>query len=163
MKTSVWIFRILAIVWAIMIFAFSARDGVESAGDSYWVGMKTGEIVISDFQDWSEEEQVDFARKVDHPIRKMAHATEYAIFAMLLFGACYDGARSLLRNSLVAWLIASLYAGTDEFHQLFVPGRSGQLSDVCLDSVGAAAGLLVLSLILMGITRTKNRKKADKI
>lgn len=35
-------------------------------------------------------------------------------------------------------MIAVLYACTDEYHQLFVPGRSGQLRDVMIDAVGAA-------------------------
>ena len=36
---------------------------------------------------------------------------------------------------------------TDEFHQLFVPGRSGQVKDVLLDSCGAAVGVLILMLV----------------
>jgi len=40
-----------------------------------------------------------------------------------------------------------VYAATDEFHQLFVPGRSGQVKDVLLDSCGAAVGVLILMLV----------------
>ncbi|UYJ41604.1 MAG: VanZ family protein [Lachnospiraceae bacterium] len=39
---------------------------------------------------------------------------------------------------MFSWMIAVLYACTDEYHQLFVPGRSGQLRDVMIDAVGAA-------------------------
>ena len=52
------------------------------------------------------------------------------------------GAAKIRRELLIPWGIAALYAVTDEFHQLFVPGRSGQFSDVVLDSAGALAGLL---------------------
>ena len=44
--------------------------------------------------------------------------------------------------------MGSAYAATDEFHQLFVPGRSGQMTDVMIDSVGCLIGCLVTCLIL---------------
>ena len=49
---------------------------------------------------------------------------------------------------------------TDEVHQLFVPGRSGQISDVILDSAGALAGVLVLSVVRKLIKRKQNFRKA---
>ena len=80
------VFLVLSVLFAIMIFCFSARNGEESTEDSYTVGMEFGRIVHPDFKNWSEEAQLAFAAKVDHPIRKLAHATEYAVFAMLLCG-----------------------------------------------------------------------------
>ena len=46
-----------------------------------------------------------------------------------------------------AWVVGTLYAASDEIHQLFVPGRSGQLRDVLLDSAGVAAGILLAWMI----------------
>ena len=143
------VFLALSVLFAIMIFCFSARTGVESTEDSYTVGMEFGRVVHSDFKDWSEEEQLDFAEKVDHPIRKLAHATEYAVFAMLLCGAWMNGRRRKVCAGFFAWGTAAVYAMTDEFHQLFVPGRSGQVKDVLLDSCGAAVGILILLLVTM--------------
>ena len=51
--------------------------------------------------------------------------------------------RTLRRAALVAWGAATLYAATDEFHQLFVPGRAGLPTDVLIDATGAALGLFV--------------------
>ncbi|MFR5952501.1 MAG: VanZ family protein [Coprococcus sp.] len=84
------VFLVLSVLFAIMIFCFSARNGEESTEDSYTVGMEFGRIVHPDFKNWSEEAQLAFAAKVDHPIRKLAHATEYAVFAMLLCGVWLD-------------------------------------------------------------------------
>jgi len=42
-----------------------------------------------------------------------------------------------------AFLVAVAYAVSDEFHQAFVPGRGSAVSDVVIDSAGAALGLLV--------------------
>ena len=58
----------------------------------------------------------------------------------------------------IPWLITAGYAATDEFHQLFVPGRSGQVSDVILDSAGAATGVLIMT----GIEWLRVRKMAQK-
>ena len=65
------------------------------------------------------------------------------------------------RELLIPWGIAALYAAADEFHQLFVPGRSGQVSDVMLDSAGALAGLLILALVRKIIVRRRNSIEKD--
>ena len=48
---------------------------------------------------------------------------------------------------LIAWGISTAYAATDEFHQIFVPGRAGMLTDVMIDSSGALAGILLAALV----------------
>jgi VanZ family protein len=73
----------------------------------------------------------------DTILRKLAHASEYAILAALLHRA--------LRTPSV-WLVvllAGLYAVTDEVHQRFVEGRHGAPLDVGIDALGALAGVLV--------------------
>lgn len=40
----------------------------------------------------------------------------------------------------LAALLASAYAATDEWHQLFVPGRDSDVRDWLADTIGAAAG-----------------------
>ena len=79
-------------------------------------------------------------------IRKTAHMVEYAILAFLLYRA--SGGRGSLAQQprMATWCIlaAVAYSFTDEFHQMFVPGREASLVDVCIDSVGA---LLALRLI----------------
>lgn len=159
------IFLILTILWMVMIFSFSARPAEISSEDSRSVGLMIGDILIPGFEGWSAEEQNAFAEKVDHPVRKTAHAAEYAALGLLTAGVYIAGGAAEpgkvndknkvnVRNSrqktsisggiLIPWMITAAYACTDEMHQLFVPGRSGQVSDVILDSAGAMAGLLVL-------------------
>jgi VanZ family protein len=137
---------ILAIAWMILIFAFSSRTGTESAGDSYQAGLLIGNLVVHNFEEWPKERQIAFAKKIDHPIRKTAHASEYAILGIMLVNAyaCLPEKR----RYFFAWLTAAIYAGTDEFHQLFVPGRSGQFTDVMIDSSGAFAGVLFMAGVI---------------
>jgi VanZ family protein len=99
--------------------------------------------------------------KVVHAVRKMAHVTEYAILALLLWRALrtlqtvpsvagrLNPAEPLSWRwpvAIGAFALAVLYAITDEFHQSFVPTREGQAFDVLIDSVGAALGLFALWL-----------------
>lgn len=146
------IFTLLAILWMAAIFFFSSRNADESNAQSNRAGMLAGHLFVRDFDSWTEQEQLDFAKKIDHPVRKTAHASEYALLGMLLFGAMT--ATRKIRMSY-AWLAASCYAATDEFHQLFVPGRSCQFTDVCIDSGGAALGILVAAGVSLLVFRIR--------
>ncbi len=86
--------------------------------------------------------------------RKGAHVTEYAILALMLWRAfCRPvwraGEKWQWDGFLQALWFAMFYAATDEFHQTFVPSREGCIRDVCIDSVGAACGLLVLRALFL--------------
>jgi VanZ family protein len=78
-------------------------------------------------------------------VRKSAHLTEFAILAVLWYGAI-TVRLSPWRTGIAraAWLLSALYGLSDEVHQSFVPNRSSNWSDVALDSAGALIGLLLL-------------------
>ena len=159
------VFFVLTIIWMEIIFSFSARPADVSTEDSYAVGLKIGSVFVSGFDELSEEEQLAFAAKIDHPVRKTAHGLEYAVLGILVINAGYSfflkrlGNRRLV-SFLLCWFICVLYACSDEFHQLFVPGRSGQISDVCLDSFGAFVGCFICFLWIFCYYKT--RKKIRK-
>jgi VanZ like family len=69
----------------------------------------------------------------DLALRKLAHPAEYAILGLLLLRAT--------GRSSTAFVLATLYAVTDELHQAFVPGRHASLLDVAIDATGVAVGL----------------------
>ena len=143
-KSVVWF--IITVVWMTVILGFSAQPADVSTDTSLRVGMTIGKMSVPDFSKLSKEEQIDYAKKIEFPVRKMAHATEYAILGCLLTNLCLS--LSMKKASMWSWLMGSAYAATDEFHQLFVPGRSGQITDVMIDSVGCLIGCLVTCLIL---------------
>ncbi|MGO9641646.1 MAG: VanZ family protein [Candidatus Acidiferrales bacterium] len=71
-------------------------------------------------------------------IRKGAHLTEYFVFSMLLLHGIRAGRKEWrLQWALIALLAAALYASSDEFHQMFVPGRNASIWDVMIDTTGA--------------------------
>lgn len=142
------VFLILSIVWMIGIFLFSAQPADESTETSLYVGEAVCSIFVPGYRSMPEDEQTALAERIDHPVRKTAHATEYAVLAVFWYQALpgiRDRRKYRFRASL---LICAAYAATDEFHQLFVPGRAGRVTDVLIDSAGAAAGLLIVFMIV---------------
>ncbi len=73
-------------------------------------------------------------------IRKVAHPAVYAIMGLLWYRMLWRGrAMSAGAAACLATAICAAWAGVDELHQSTVWSRSGRLTDVGLDSVGAAA------------------------
>ena len=77
----------------------------------------------------------------DFVVRKTAHFCEYALLGILASQAL-DPNRRVSRGAIVATaLLCAAVPSIDETIQLFVPGRSGQVTDVLLDCCGAATGM----------------------
>jgi VanZ family protein len=55
---------------------------------------------------------------------------------------------------LLAGLVALAYAGSDEWHQLFVPGRHGSFRDVAIDALGIAGAYALMSKVRFSAYRT---------
>ncbi len=87
-----------------------------------------------------------------HFIRKLAHFCEYALEGFLLMLCLRVYTRHFFKHVSWPMLGGLLTALTDETIQLFVPGRSGQVTDIWIDFSGVMTGLLV-GLILLGLVR----------
>jgi VanZ family protein len=80
---------------------------------------------------------------LDHIGRKVVHFAEYALLCFLWWRALKE-VTNARRAVLLAFVLASAYAVTDEFHQTFVEGRHGSPVDWLIDSAGAGAAALRL-------------------
>ncbi len=75
---------------------------------------------------------------VNHILRKLGHVTAYGILSALSFRALRrEGAGWRLRWAVGAIVMALLVASIDEFHQSFIPSRTGTWHDVVLDTTAA--------------------------
>ena len=107
----------------------------------------------------SGPELEQMAQKIEYPVRKAAHMSEYAVLALLIFQALTAFDRKKNRGCMALGITAA-YAVTDEFHQLFVPGRAGRVTDVLIDSAGAFLALLAIHIILYyHKSEIRNRKR----
>lgn len=144
----------LALVWMCVIFGFSAQTKEESSvvseGFSYQLVNSTGLL----FHLHLDEEQLQMISMVmEHYVRKAAHMTEYAILSVLLYVWFGYWEWQTGRKMLLATALAVLYAASDEFHQLFVPGRAAAIKDVLIDSGGALLGV-ILAVVLGRIIKS---------
>jgi VanZ family protein len=98
-------------------------------------------------------------------VRKLAHLTEYAVFAQLLYVSLLglvDELEWRPRTALWSAVIAGAYSLTDEFHQLFVPNRTASLVDCAIDTTGAILGLLVICLVTQRLQANKTTTAAEQ-
>lgn len=142
--TRIWLF-IFLIAWMSLIFFFSAENATESSVKSSGISYKIAQVFVEDFENLSEKEQAKIIEKISFPIRKTAHFCIFGVLSVMVFFNFYFFDRISYGNKYkIAFVFSSMYAATDEIHQRFVPGRSCELRDWIIDSLGALIGLLVL-------------------
>lgn len=153
------IFTLMVLLWMGIIFWFSAQPADQSERMSLSVGHVAGLLFVDGYEDWPQERQEAFEEEIDHRVRKAAHFTEYAILGLLLTAMYRAYGHEGERLFLLAAGTGSLYAATDEFHQLFVQGRSCQITDWMIDTCGVAAGGAVMYLICRFAKQRRRREQ----
>lgn len=126
---------LLVLIWMFIIFKFSSDPA--DVSDS-----KSG-LVIQVLTSLGIDVNSIFGSLANFVVRKAGHFTEYFILSFLLINALREN-YNLSKTFKLAILITFLYACSDEFHQLFVSGRSGKFTDVLIDTSG---GLLAAAIL----------------
>lgn len=146
MKNFEKIMCVLTVCWMVVIFMFSAQPDTESSELSGGVSYRLISIVNTvTAQHWDEAAKLEKAQLIDYPVRKAAHMSEYAFLTLLGFGIFVS--RKDKKKYVFPIGITFIYACTDEFHQLFVPGRAGRFTDVLIDTSGGIIMMLLIILI----------------
>lgn len=139
------------IIWMIIIFKFSNEPATVSGNTS----SNVTKIIVSIFtsKDITEEQKNELIEKLDPMIRKLAHFSLYTIGGILIL--LYINIYKLEESKKIVYSIAigSIYSCTDEIHQIFIPGRSGEFTDVMLDSIGIATGVCICLTIIKVINK----------
>ena len=151
------------IAMMMLIFSFSSQTGVDSGQLSYRVSYKIvevgGQILDKPLDEW----QIDaYAQKIEAPVRKLAHMTEYFILAITVALPFYVYGLRGFPLLLVAGIICVGFACTDEYHQSFVAGRGPSVRDVCIDSIGAFFGIMLVRIVcwtLLAPSRAIKRRR----
>jgi VanZ family protein len=116
-------YLVLSLLWMVLIFAFSN-------------------------QAYSGRITEEYLHAANIPVRKLGHISEFGILSLLYLKAlaCYFPARyktmvQKVKFARLAFTMAFIYAGLDECHQAFVPGRSSSFTDVLVDATGMIIAL----------------------
>ena len=154
---------ILIIINCITIFYFSNQVADESSKRSGRIVNFIAQIVHK-IKNMQEPEKTIFMQEtLTTIVRKTAHFSIYAMLGILSMNymATYKE-KSLYKNALIAIIFCIFYATTDEIHQYFIPGRSCELRDVCIDTVGSLTGIVITYAIYYYYKRRKNKWQETK-
>ena len=149
-----YILIICIIVLCCKIFALSSQDGGVSAGTS----RQFTEILLKTLGLECNDRTIEIINPV---IRKVAHFSVYMLLGFLTMCTCETFKWQKVYKFDFSTMFAFVFACSDELHQRLVPGRSGEFADVCLDTVGAMLGVLIVLAIALICVQIK-KKKASK-
>ena len=133
---------------------FSNDTGGTSTKKSDGLIVRTVEKVIK--RKLSSEEKDKVLKYLVVPVRKSAHLFIYFILGILIISLLREYRDIDIKMILLAVFLGLLYACSDEVHQLFIKGRSCEVRDVLIDTVGVSLGVLLYSLIYRFRRRKKN-------
>ena len=157
------LFWIITISWIVMIFHLSNQTAVQSSNTSNMIVNVINEILGVDIED-------------DTVIRKVAHATEFAILTIFTYVArsstnkisnqtsYAESPVKLMRSDNEMNIVFTLWftilnAIFDEYHQLFVDGRDGSIKDVLIDLIGIVIVLIIIRIAFTIYLKTKGKSE----
>ncbi len=123
---------ILVIIWMILIFIMSSFNGNDSSMQSNFIVN-----IISNIFNIKNIELLSLI------VRKLAHFSEYFILGILLCRYIND----INKLSSLTLLIGTIYALSDEVHQIYVPGRSFAIRDILIDTLGIILSIIIYKII----------------
>lgn len=158
---------LLTLLWMGVIFWFSAQAANKSSSMSGNLLKTLLAAIIPHWKDRTANEQYSIFNGLHTIFRKCGHFSEYTILGILLTATarqhrkCISDSRQAITKEVIILpaLCALLYACSDEFHQRYVPGRSCELRDICIDFSGALLGILLLTAAALVRRRIFKRQK----
>lgn len=135
-------FIVLTIVWMGVIFYMSNQSAsISSMHSGNTINIISKLPLIGNIMDYLTSINIG-----EFIVRKCAHMISYCILAIFLFMSVYEN--NIKKTAIISFLGTFLYACSDEFHQLFIQGRSSEFRDVMIDSTGGIIGLLLIIFIV---------------
>lgn len=158
------VFIALSLLWMAVIFYLSAENSETSADTSEGLTALLQRIF---YPSWSLASPEEYEKKMigfHAIIRKIAHGTEFLILGALLAEVFVTFDMGWMKRFLFPFLIGSLYAVSDEYHQTMVPGRFMAGFDILIDSVGVFFGVItVLGITSMVLLSMEKKRKTTEI
>jgi vanZ family protein len=138
---------LLPLLWMVVIFMLSHQPASVSSGQSGVFVEQLHYIAPS-----IDQQLLTFL------VRKGAHIFAYFVLGILTFNALWRVDLSKFKfnhPAMLSIIVCALYAASDEFHQLFIIGRSGELRDVMIDSCAAMVGVFIISIFVRILQKSK--------
>lgn len=152
-RRSIWSFILAAYI--LFIYSNSMHTAQSSSAQSG--------LVLEMMRQAMEALGVSGSWITEHVIRKSAHFGEYTVLGMLLLQWVRAYGFERKTRVLILVIFGFMTPFVDETIQLFVAGRSGQISDVWLDGCGVVFGIILLYAVLQTLGRRRRKKIGKKL
>ena len=156
LKKKQIIYAILILIWMAVIFAFSNEPAVKSSKTSDGITEKVVKIITKEPEKLPKKQR----DSIETIVRKSAHFTLYTIGGFLMAGLVNTTNVTNKKLIIYAIVFTTIYACTDEIHQIFVEGRSCELRDVLIDGAGATLGTMIF-LFMRKIRQMVDKSKKN--
>ncbi|MBE6158139.1 MAG: VanZ family protein [Firmicutes bacterium] len=148
--------KLLLIILCMMsIFMFSSDSGDKSTGKSDSIILHG--IKFFTGRELNDKEKQIYIDKFVMPVRKSAHFFIYFILGVLVISYCKEFNFNY-KIIFISILICFLYSISDEVHQLFVSGRSCQIFDIFIDTIGSSLGSICYYICYNKYIKYKEKK-----
>lgn len=147
-----FVYGLCVIATMIAIFCFSSQD--------YDHTMQTSDVIVKPIENTVRKDSSEFESekdeksyieklesKLDLAVRKSAHMIIFGVLAVFVYLLCKSFGINDADAIVMTFVICGLYAGTDEWHQKFVDGRTSQFVDVCVDEMGVAFSMVIVRVV----------------
>ena len=141
----------LLVGWMVVIFFLSSEGNAASTERS--------DVIVELFRTMGVAGQADW---LTFMVRKSAHVIAYLVLGVLAYNALRLHVRTPRVLLALSTSLVVLYAVSDEIHQLFTPGRSGEIRDVLIDSVAGMVGIWLIHVYWIARTSRAMTKKGGK-
>ena len=152
---------LFVLLWMGVIFLMSAESGAESTDTSDGVVYYIAKVIVSGFDEMTILEQQLIMDKMSGAVRTAGHFCEFAGLGFLSLNALLTYKLKIWQKVVFSFVFSVIYAISDEIHQIFVPDRAFQISDIAVDSLGVLTGIAMLCLVLCIVKKCRKEKKND--
>lgn len=126
---------VLLVAWMTLIFLFSSQDADHSSEVSDGLIYRVSKVVLGkNYEKITRSKAYD---KVVFVVRKSAHAFVYFVLSLIAFSLFYEFYGVSKKTIILSIILCFLYSISDEFHQLFVSGRSCEVRDILIDTTSS--------------------------
>jgi len=149
------LYSIAIIGWLAVIFMFSNMPSQDSNGKSKELirtSVVSGSVILQElgiFKEVPSKEKIEeIVSFINYPVRKLAHFSIYFVLGMLIMISLRRCTKlDYYKVCIIAAMSSFLYSLTDELHQKFISGRTGQFTDCLIDTLGAISAILLYSFV----------------
>ena len=125
---------LLVLIIMLTIFKLSGENDIKSTNRSDGVIVRTCEFVLG--RKLTDKEKELYIDKYVVVVRKTAHFTLYFLLGLAFISFLKEFDLNNKKLIIYTIIFIFIYACSDEIHQLFIPGRSGEILDVIIDTTG---------------------------